>query len=44
MWSLDWQLSMGGGRGGGKVGMMAKKVSFTAYSSRRLQLLQIIFV
>ena len=33
-----------GGGGGGKVGMRAKKVSFTAYSSRRLQLLQIIFV
>ena len=35
MWSLDWQLSMGVG-GGGKVRKMAKKVSFTAYSSHRL--------
>ena len=41
MWSLDWQLSMGVG---GEVRKMAKKVSFTAYSSRRLQLLQMIFV
>ena len=30
--------------GGGEVRKMAKKVSFTAYSSRRLQLLQMIFV
>ena len=33
-----------GGGGGGKVRKMAKKVSFTAYSSCRLQLLQMIFV
>ena len=28
MWSLDWQLSMGGGRGGGKVGDDGQKSQF----------------
>ena len=32
------------GGGGGEVRKKAKKVSFTAYSSCRLQLLQMIFV
>ena len=30
--------------GGGEVRKMAKKVSFTAYSSCRLQLLRIVFI
>ena len=31
-------------KGGGEVRKMAKKVSFTAYSSCRLQLLHIVFI